>query len=122
MKVRTDDASNVIIEDESIQEVEKFVYLGCEVRKDGDIRKEVGITIDKAGAAFKNMERVWNKNGVCLRTKLKLFNSIVLSVLLYGCESWKGLKEVDERVRRFESGGLRKIVKIRWFKWLVKRN
>ena len=92
MKIRIDDASNVFIEDESIQEEEGFVYLGYEVRKDGDIRKEVGITIDKAGAAFKNMERVWNKNGVCLRTKLKLFNSIVPSGLLYGCEALKGLK------------------------------
>ena len=55
-KIRTDDASNVIIEDESIQEVEKFVYLGCDVRKDGDIRTEVRIIIGKAGALFKNME------------------------------------------------------------------
>ena len=115
MKIRTEDESDVVIEDERIREVEKFVYLGCEVRKDGDIRNEVGIRIGKAGAAFRNMERVWNENGMTLRTKLKLFNSIVLSVLLYGCESWKGLREIEERVRRFESGCLRKIMKIRWF-------
>ena len=115
MKVRTEDTNHVVIEDETIQNVEKFVYLGCQVRRDGDIRNEVGIRIGKAGAAFRNMERVWNENGMSLRTKLKLFNSIVLSVLLYGSESWKGLKEVEERVRRFESGCLRKIMKIRWF-------
>ena len=115
MKIRTEDTSQVMIEDEILQEVEKFVYLGCEVRKDGDIRNEVGIRIGKAGAAFRNMEKVWKENGMSLRTKLKLFNSIVLSVLLYGCESWKGLREIEERVRRFESGCLRKIMKIRWF-------
>ena len=120
MKIKNEEAGNVMIEDESIQEVEKFVYLGCEVRKDGDIRNEVGIRIGKAGAAFRNMERVWNENGISLRTKLKLFNSIVLSVLLYGCESWKGLKEIEERVRRFESGCLRKIMKIRWFDMVSK--
>ena len=37
MKIRTDDASIIVIEDESIQEVKKFVYLKCEVRKDGNI-------------------------------------------------------------------------------------
>ena len=61
------------------------------------------------------MEKVRNENGMSLRTKLKLFNSIVLSVLLYGSESWKGLREIEERVRRFESVCLRKIMKIRWF-------
>ena len=75
----------------------------------------MGIRIDKAGAAFINMEKVWNENGMSLRTKLKLLNSIVLSVLLYGCESWKSLKEMEERERRFESGCPRKIMKIRWF-------
>ena len=37
MKIRNDDANNFVIEDESIQEVKKFVYLKCEVRKDGNI-------------------------------------------------------------------------------------
>lgn len=115
MKIRTQDTSQIIIEGETLQEVEKFVYLGCEMRNDGDIRNEVGIRIGKAGAAFRNMVKVWNENGMSLRTKLKLFNSIVLSVLLYGSESWKGLREIEERVRRFESGCLRKIMKIRWF-------
>ena len=114
MKIRIEDTESVVIENEIIQEVDKFVYLGCEVRKDGNIRNEVGIRIGKACAAFKNMEKVWNENGISLRTKLKLFNSIVLSVLLYGCESWKGLREVENRVRRFESGCLRKILNIRW--------
>ena len=115
MKIRIEDTESFVIEGENIQEVDKFVYLGCEVRKDGNIRNEVGIRIGKACAAFKNMEKVWNENGMLLRTKLKLFNSIVLSVLLYGCQSWKGLKEIEERVRRFKSGCLRKIMKIRWF-------
>ena len=35
--------------------------------------------------------------------------------VLYECESWKGLKQVEEMVRIFESGFLRKIMKIRWF-------
>ena len=115
MSMRTSDRRQVSIENEPIRGVEKFVYLGSEIWKDGDIRNEVGIRIGKAGAAFRNMEKVWNEDGISLRTKLKLFNSIVVSVLLYGCETWKGLKEIEERVRRFESGCLRRIMKIRWY-------
>ena len=50
-----------------------------------------------------------------LRTKLKFFNIIVLSLLLYVCKSWKGLREIEERVRRIEGGYLRKIMNIRWY-------
>ena len=47
--------------------------------------------------------------------KLKFFKNIVMSVSMYGWESWKGLREVEDRVRRFESDCLRKIMKIRWY-------
>ena len=53
-----------------------------------------------------------------MRTKLKLFNSLVLSVLLCGCESRKCLTEVDENVSRVESGCLRKIMETRWLEMI----
>ena len=96
-----------MVKDKNIQEAEKFVYLGCKVREDGDIRNEVGIRIRQAGTAFRNMERVMNENGMSFRTKFNLFNSFVSSVLLYGSQSWKGLKEIRESVSRFESVCLR---------------
>ena len=85
-----------IIGNEPLQEINNFLYLGYEIRKDGNIRYEVSIRIGKAGATFRNMEKVWNEDGMSLRTKLKLFNSIVLSVLLYGSETWKGQRLNNE--------------------------
>ena len=114
MKIRCTQNQSVTIDGSDLREVEKFVYLGCEIRQDGDVRNEVGIRIGKAGSSFRMLHKVWNAHNVTLPTKLKLFNSIVISVLIYGCESWKGLKEVENRVRRFESGCLRKILNIRW--------
>ena len=60
------------------------------------------------------MNKVWNDGIISLKTKIKLYESIVTSILLYCSESWKGLKEIEERFRRFESGCLRKIMKVRW--------
>ena len=34
---------------------------------------------------------------------------------MYESEVWKGFREVEDRVRRFESGCLREIMKIRWY-------
>ena len=115
MKMRSSGTQRIKIDNTDINEVDKFTYLGCEISRDGNVRNEVNIRIGKAGAAFRMLNNVWNAHNISLSTKLKLFNSIVISVLIYGCESWKGLKEVENRVRRFESGCLRKILKIRWF-------
>ena len=59
--------------------------------------------------------KVWNAHNISLSTKPSLFNSIMVSVLIFGCELWKGLKEIENRARRFERGCLRKILKLRWF-------
>ena len=60
------------------------------------------------------LHRVWNVLNVPLSTKKKLFNSIVVSVLIYVCALEKGLKVVENRKKRFESRRLRKICKISW--------
>ena len=52
---------------------------------------------------------------ISIATKLKLLNAVVIYMLLYGCESSKGLQEIEERVRKFESNCLRKIMKFRWY-------
>ena len=100
---------------EVIEEVDWFEYLGSVVCNDGDVRKEVSIRTGKTGAAFAKMKKVWNSRGMSLKTKLKLFNGTVMSILLYGCETWKGLKEVETKIRVFESNCLRKIMDIKWY-------
>ena len=65
MNIRTNDISQIMIENKPLKKVEKLVYLGYEIRKDSDIKNEFGIRIDKAGAAFKNLEQVWNEDGMC---------------------------------------------------------
>ena len=115
MAVQSREEVRVELGGEVIDEVDWFEYLGSAVCSDGDVRKEVAIRIGKAGAVFAKMKKVWNNCGMSLRTKMKLFNGIVISILLYGCETWKGLKEVETKIRVFESNCLRKIMDIKWY-------
>ena len=115
MKIQCNEDATVVLGGNDIEEVSSFEYLGSYVCNDGDVRKEVGVRIAKAGAMFSKMKKVWNDCKLSLKTKLKLFNSIIISVLIYGCETWKGLKEVENRLRVFESNCLRKILKIQWY-------
>ena len=94
--------------------VNQFAYLGSYINQDGDTRKEVRIRIAKAALIFKNLEKIWQSKIISLTTKLRLFNSNVISTLIYACESWKTTKEIEHKLDSFESKCLRKILCIKW--------
>nr|KAG5712763.1 hypothetical protein BaRGS_029818 [Batillaria attramentaria] len=49
-----------------------------------------------------------------IRTKLRIFNSNVKSVLLYGCETWRTTKTMQQKIQTFLNTCLRRIFNIRW--------
>ena len=103
MKIRTEGPRSVSMENSNLKEVNSFVYLDFRLCSDGDKKSETNILTGKASYTFNCFSKVWREDRLSIATKLKLFNAIVASVLLYDCDSWKGLQEIVERVRRFES-------------------
>ena len=94
----------------SLKEVDNIVYLGFCISEDGDIRAEKNTLLGKSTYALNCLNNACKEDGLPLATKLKLFNVIVISViLLHGCESWKGLEVVEDEKVWFRSCYLRKI-------------
>ena len=42
-----------------------------------------------AYASFNRLNKMWRARGISRKTKATLFKTLVLPVLLYGCETWK---------------------------------
>ena len=57
---------------------------------------------------------MWKARKISLKTKIRIFNSNVKSVLLYGSESWTSTKTNCKKLQTFISACLRRILKIRW--------
>jgi hypothetical protein len=72
-----------------IEEVNKFCYLECKVSQDGGVNKDVTNRINKARGAFAQLRPIWTSHQVHKITKLTIFKSNVMSVLLYGRQTWK---------------------------------
>ena len=49
-----------------------------------------------------------------LKVKMKIFNAIVLSVLMYGATSWALTRTEERRLDTFEMYMLKNIVRVRW--------
>nr|KAG5686925.1 hypothetical protein BaRGS_020734 [Batillaria attramentaria] len=60
------------------------------------------------------LKNIWTSKVVSIRTKLRIFNSNVKSVLLYGCETWRTTKTMQQKIQTFLNTCLRRIFNIRW--------
>ena len=64
-------------------------YLGSTLSRVVHIDDEVNARIAKASAAFGRLHgSIWDRSGIRLDTKLKVYRSVVLPTLLYACETW----------------------------------
>jgi len=84
----------------------KFVYLADP--SFGNIKVRIG----KARSAFIRLGNIWKKTAFSKKTKIKLFNNCVLSVLLYGSECWRMTDKDINRLSSFHNTSLRQIMKI----------
>nr|KAG5696914.1 hypothetical protein BaRGS_015878 [Batillaria attramentaria] len=114
MKINTTANTPVTVDGEPIREVESFVYLGSVVDGQGGTDRDVTARIGKARAAMVMLKNVWASKVVSIRTKLRIFNSNVKSVLLYGCETWRTTKTMQQKIQTFLNTCLRRIFNIRW--------
>ena len=77
--------TSLVVMDGEVVQVEDFCYLGSMISSPlQDLRLRRGM----AWSVFWKLETVWHSQSLNLETKLRLFDSLVLSVMLYGAESW----------------------------------
>ena len=114
LKTGTASDKEVTLEDVPLEEVGSFCYLGSVIDGKGGTEADIKARIGKARAAFTQLGKVWRATKISKKTKLRLFNSNVKSVLLYGCETWKATLGTLKKVQTFVNRCLRTILRIRW--------
>ena len=114
MKINVTATTPVTVGGEPIREVESFVYLGSTVSQQGGTDRDVTARIGKARAAFVMLRNVWTSKEISTKTKLRIFNSNVKAVLLYGSETWRTTKKMLQKVQTFINICLRRIYRIHW--------
>ena len=106
--------SSIRVQGQAVENFQQFVNLGSIVDQQGGTDADVKSRINKARRAFASLKPIWNSSKISRRTKLRLFNSNVKSVQLYGSEAWKISQEIAKKVRVFIHKCLRIILHVRW--------
>ena len=105
----------ITVNGQKLQVVDKFTYLGNTLSRAVHIDDEVTARTAKARVAFGRLRtNVWERNGIRLDTKLKVYKAVVLPTLLYACETWTVYQGHAKKLNHFHLSCLRKILKIRW--------
>ncbi|XP_063594818.1 uncharacterized protein LOC134771786 [Penaeus indicus] len=105
----------ITIDDQLLQVVDKFAYLGSCISSDGTMDAEIDCRIAKASAAFGALQRrVWSAAGIRRSTKVKVYQAMVLLTLLYGCEAWTCYAKHLKRLEAFHQRKLRSLLGISW--------
>jgi hypothetical protein len=113
MKINTTVQSPITVGGELIK-VDSFIYLGGVVDRHGGTDQDIKSRIGEARAAFTMLKNIWASKNTSRTTKLRIFNSNVKSILLYGAETWRTTKTALQKIQTFYSTCLRRILNIRW--------
>ena len=114
VKTNSTSTEPVTLNGSPLEEVQSFTYLGSVIDQQGGTDADVKARIGKARAAFIQLKNIWTSKELSLTTKIRLFNSNVKSVLLYGAETWRTTKTTIRKVQTFINSCLRRILQIRW--------
>lgn len=106
--------ANININNEEVKNVDKFTYLGSVITTDGGAEADVRARVAKASHAFSTLTKVWKSKNISRNTKLRIFNSNVKAVLLYGAETWLTNRTVINKLQVFVNKCLRRILGIFW--------
>ena len=106
---------NTTIDNQPLEEVDQFPYLGSILTSNPTCKKDVENRIRAAHAAYGRLSsRVFNNHSLTMGTKIMVFRAVVLCTLLYACETWTLYRNDIISLERFQQYKLRQILKIKW--------
>jgi len=102
-----------------VESIDRFTYLGSDIYSSERSTPEILRHIGLASNIFGRLANTWKRTGLSLQAKIRLYNALVISVLLYGLETWTLLKADERRLEAFHMNFQRRILGIHWFHFVT---
>ena len=102
------------IRDAHIKQVQKFNYLGSVVTSDDRCNTEIKKRIGMAKDTFQKLEKVLRNHKIAMKTKKRVLDTYVISILMYGSECWTISPQMRQRLEAAEMWFYRHMLRISW--------
>ena len=100
---------NVRIDNSTFERVEEFKYLGTTLTIQNSIREEIKSRVKSGNACYHSVQNLLSSRLLFRKLKIQIYRTIILPVVLYGCEAWLLELREERKLRVFENMVLRRI-------------
>ena len=96
---------------------DNFTYLGSTIASNNssDVNRRIAI----ATSTMSNLSSLWTSSRLSLALKMRLYNSLIISIITYSSASWTLTKAQKKRLDAFNTKALRRILGVRWYDYVT---
>jgi len=87
--------------------VEEFKYLGKTLTNQNSVQEEIKSRMKSGNVCYHSVQNLFSSSLLSKNLKIKIYISIIMPVVLYGCETWVLTLKEERRLRVFENRVLR---------------
>ena len=97
------------IDNSSLERVEEFKYLGKTLTNQSSIQEEIKSRLKSGNVCYYSVQNLLSSSLLSKNVTIKIYRTIMLPVVLCGCETWSLTLREERRLRVFENRALRRI-------------
>ena len=101
MRINVNNNNAAVVDGQEGEDVDSFDYPGARITKHIGVEDDIKNRLWKATGACNKLAEIWRSGQLSKNTKIGIFKSSVIAVLLYGCETWRMTKRDEAKLDTF---------------------